>query len=129
LRLLLDSHVLLWAAGKPERLSAEVRALLLAPENALFFSSASLWEITVKTGLGRADFTVDPRRLWRMLTANGYTELPVTSEHAIAVRDLPGLHKDPFDRLLIAQANIEAMKLVTADALVAQYAGPVMFVA
>ena len=118
---LLDTHLLLWAASEPKRLSAKARALLLAPDNQLIFSSASLWEISIKRTLGRTDFDVDPRRLWRMLLVNGYRELPVTSEHSIAVNDLPLLHKDPFDRILVAQARVEGLVLLTVDKAVAKY--------
>ena len=119
--LLLDTHLLLWAAGQPERLPPLVRELLLDSSNQPVFSSASVWEITIKRGLERADFNVDPRRLWRMLLANGYRELPVTCEHAIAVHDLPMLHKDPFDRILVDQSRIEAMVLLTSNTTVAAY--------
>lgn len=121
MNLLLDTHLLLWAASEPKRLSAKARALLLDPANHLVFSSASLWEISIKNGLERPDFSVDPRRLWRMLLANGYRELPVTSEHTVAVNGLPPLHKDPFDRILIAQAIVEGLLLLTADKAVAKY--------
>jgi PIN domain nuclease of toxin-antitoxin system len=121
LNLLLDTHLLLWAASEPQRLSAKARALLLDPSNQLVFSSASLWEIAIKNGLERSDFNVDPRRLWRMLLVNGYRELSVTSEHTVAVNDLPLLHKDPFDRILVAQARIEGLTLLTADKMVAKY--------
>ena len=118
---MLDTHLLLWAASEPQRLSAKARALLLDPSNQLVFSSASLWEITSKNGLERSDFNVDPRRLWRMLLVNGYPELPVTSEHTVALIDLPSLHKDPFDRILIAQARVEGLLLLTVDKTVAKY--------
>ena len=121
MNLLLDTHLLLWAASEPQRLSAKARALLLDPSNQLVFSSASLWEITIKNGLERSDFNVDPRRLWRMLLVNGYREISVTSEHAVAVNDLPSLHKDPFDRILVAQARVEGLTLLTADKMVAKY--------
>ena len=121
MNLLLDTHLLLWAASEPKKLSAKTRTLLLAPANQLIFSSASLWEISIKNGLERSDFNVDPRRLWRMLLVNGYRELPVTSEHAVAVNDLPPLHKDPFDRILVAQARAEGLTLLTADKAVAKY--------
>lgn len=121
MNLLLDTHLLLWAASEPQRLSAKARALLLDPSNQLVFSSASLWEITIKNGLERSDFSVDLRRLWRMLLVNGYREISVTSEHAVAVNDLPPLHKDPFDRILVAQARIEGLTLLTADKMVAKY--------
>lgn len=121
MNLLLDTHLLLWAASEPKRLSAKARTLLLDPANHLVFSSASLWEISIKNGLERADFNVDPRRLWRMLLVNGYRELPIISEHTVAVNDLPPLHKDPFDRILVAQARVEGLTLLTADKAVAKY--------
>ena len=121
MNLLLDTQLLLWAASEPKKFSARARALLLEPANQLFFSSASLWEIGIKRGLGRSDFNVDPRRLWRMLQVNGYRELTVTGEHAIAVNDLTPLHKDPFDRILVAQARVEGLLLLTVDKRVAKY--------
>ena len=125
MKLLLDTHLLLWAAGAPDRLSAEARALLSAPEHEVWFSAASVWEVAIKCGLGRADFQVNPRLLRRGLLDNGYHELPVGSEHAVAIDSLPPLHKDPFDRLLVAQARVEGIPLLTTDAAVAQYPGPV----
>jgi PIN domain nuclease of toxin-antitoxin system len=126
LNLLLDTHLLLWAASAPERLSKKAQGLLLDPANRLMFSSASLWEIGIKRSLGRADFDVDPRRLWRMLLASGYLELPVSSEHALVAGDLPVLHKDPFDRILIAQARVEGLQLLTVDKAVAKYGDGVL---
>lgn len=125
MKLLLDTHLLLWAAGQPERLSRDARALVEAPENELFFSAASLWEVVIKRGLGRDDFKADPRLLRRGLLDNGYSELPIGSEHVVAVENLPAIHKDPFDRILVAQAIVEGITLLTADATVAQYPGPV----
>ena len=121
MKLLLDTHLLLWAAGNPERLSPSARTLLNAPENSLFFSAASLWEIVIKLGLDRPDFQVDPQRLRKMLVVHGYTELPITADHTLKVQSLPPLHRDPFDRLLLAQARAEGMVLLTADAAVTQY--------
>lgn len=125
MKLLLDTHVLLWAAGEPGRLSPATRALLDDPENELLFSSASLWEIVIKHGLGREDFQVDVRVLRRGLLDNGYRELAMTGEHAVAIGDLPPLHKDPFDRMLIAQAMAEGIILLTVDPLLARYPAPV----
>jgi PIN domain nuclease of toxin-antitoxin system len=125
LKLLLDTHVLLWAAGQPNRLPAAARKLLNDPQNEPLFSSASLWEIAIKSGLGRSDFQVDARLLRRGLLDNGYGELPITSEHAVAIDGLPHIHKDPFDRLLIAQSIVEGITLLTADPMVAQYPAPV----
>jgi PIN domain nuclease of toxin-antitoxin system len=124
-KFLLDTHLLLWAAGAPERLSAAARVVLLENSNSLFFSVASLWEIVIKHALGRDDFRVDVRLLRRGLLDNGYTELPIHSPHIMMLSTLPPLHKDPFDRLLVAQAHAEGIILLTHDACVAQYPGPV----
>ena len=125
MKILLDTHLLLWAAGEPGRLSARARALIKDPANELVFSAASLWEIAIKRRLGRDDFNVDPRLLRRGLIDNGYGELPITSEHAVATDSLPPLHKDPFDRILVAQATVEGIPLLTVDPMVTQYRGPV----
>jgi len=124
-KLLLDTQLLLWAAGQPKRLSAAARKRLTNPKNELVFSAASLWEITIKNSLGREDFRVEPRLLRRGLLDNGYAELPVTSQHAVNIDSLPPLHKDPFDRLLLAQAITEGITLLTTDAQLARYHGPV----
>jgi PIN domain nuclease of toxin-antitoxin system len=121
MKILLDTHILLWAAGQPEKLPESTRALLTNPDNTLFFSAASIWEIVIKLGLGRRDFNVDPYRLRKMLVVHGHNEVPVTAEHALRVCFLPLLHKDPFDRLLIAQARTEGMQLLSRDAVVCQY--------
>ena len=125
MKLLLDTQLLLWAAGEPERLSARARKLIDDPANEVMFSAASLWEIAIKVTLGREDFRVEPRLLRRGLLDNGYEELPVTSQHAVSIDVLPPLHKDPFDRLLLAQATSEGITLLTGDAQLAQYPGPV----
>ena len=125
MKLLLDTHVLLWAAGQPKRLPAAVRKLLDDPRNEPMFSSASLWEIAIKSGLGRDDFQVNARLLRRGLLDNGYSELAISSEHAVAIDGLPPIHKDPFDRLLVAQSLVEGITLLTSDPLVAQYPAPV----
>jgi PIN domain nuclease of toxin-antitoxin system len=124
-KLLLDTQLLLWAAGQPERLSKTARKLLDDPGNELLFSAASLWEVAIKSSLGREDFRVEPRLLRRGLLDNGYMELPVTSQHAVGIDGLPPLHKDPFDRLLLSQALSEGITLLTTDAPLAKYPGPV----
>jgi PIN domain nuclease of toxin-antitoxin system len=124
-RLLLDTQLLLWAAGQPERLSKAARKLLDDPRNELVFSAASLWEVAIKSSLGREDFRVEPRLLRRGLLDNGYVELPITSQHAVNIDGLPPLHKDPFDRLLLSQALSEGITLLTTDSSLAQYPGPV----
>ena len=128
MKLLLDTHLLLWAAGNPDRLPAAARSLIEDPQNEPIFSSASLWEVAIKHRLGRADFRVDVRLLRRGLLDNGYGELPITSEHAVALDNLPSIHNDPFDRILIAQSMVEGITLVTADPLVAQYPAPIRMV-
>ena len=104
------------------------RALLEDEANELMFSSATLWEVSIKQHLGRDDFRADARLLRRGLLDNGYAELPVTSAHAVALHLLPQLHKDPFDRMLIAQALVEGIMLLTADANLARYPGPIQAV-
>ncbi len=125
MKLLLDTHLLLWAAGMPDRLSAEALALIEDQANELIYSAASIWEISIKSSLGRPDFQVDPRLLRRALLDNSYMELPITGDHAAAVGGLPTLHGDPFDRLLIAQSMVEGVLLLTSDSLVARYPGPI----
>lgn len=125
MKLLLDTHVLLRATGKPERLPEDVRTLLEDRATEPVFSAASLWEVAIKNGLGRPDFRVDPRLLRRDLLKHGYTELAITGAHAVAVDLLPPLHGDPFDRILIAQAKVEGIVLLTADEIVARYPGPI----
>jgi PIN domain nuclease of toxin-antitoxin system len=122
---LLDTHLLLWAAGQPQLLPDAVRILIDDQENELHFSAASLWEVAIKCGLGRSDFEVEPHALRRGLIDAGYGELAITSAHAVAVTALPPIHKDPFDRMLIAQATVEGITLLTSDQLVARYPGPV----
>jgi PIN domain nuclease of toxin-antitoxin system len=127
-KLLLDTHLLLWAAESVRRIPRSARPLISDPDNELLFSAASIWEIAIKSTLKRPDFQVDARTLRRGLIDNGYIELPVLSEHAVAIDALPSIHKDPFDRLLIAQATVEGITLLTDDATVARYPGPVQLV-
>jgi PIN domain nuclease of toxin-antitoxin system len=124
-KLLLDTHLLIWAAEGVEHIPAGARALMEAPDNSLYFSVASLWEIAIKQGLNRPDFQVDARVLRHGLIDNGYLELAISGAHAVAIDMLPSLHKDPFDRLLIAQASVEGITLLTDDAMVAKYPGPI----
>lgn len=128
MKLLLDTHLLLWAAGAPDRLSATARTLLEDEGNALLFSAASLWEVAIKRALNRPDFIVDPRLLRRGLLDNGYEELAITSEHAVAIDGLPPIHRDPFDRLLVAQAMAEGITLISADRQLEGYPGTIRFV-
>ena len=125
MNLLIDTHLILWAAGEPHKLSKKARRLLEDPASKLWFSAASLWEVAIKSSLGRGDFRVEPRRLRRGLIDNGWHEHAVTSEHAVATLDLPTIHTDPFDRVLVAQALVEGLMLLTSDAVVARYPGKV----
>lgn len=123
---LLDTHLILWAAYEPQKLSDSARALIEDEHNTLLFSAVSIWEVSIKSSLGRPDFTVDARVLARALRENGYEELLITSSHAAAVADLPSIHQDPFDRLLVSQARIEGVPLLSADAAVVAYGAPVL---
>ncbi|WP_062518701.1 type II toxin-antitoxin system VapC family toxin [Demequina silvatica] len=125
MRVLLDTHLLLWAARDDARLSREARAWLLDPAHELLVSPVSTWEIAIKASLGRPDFTLDAAVLRRRLLDAGYLELDVTGAHAAEVAQLPLLHRDPFDRMLVAQARLEGAVLLTADDAVAAYGEPV----
>lgn len=128
MKFLIDTHLLIWAANEPEKLSSKAVSLMENPEHELLFSAASIWEIAIKNGLGRDDFKVDARLLRRGLLDNDYTELAITSAHAVFVESLPLIHKDPFDRILVAQATAEGITLLTADSTVAKYPGPIELV-
>jgi PIN domain nuclease of toxin-antitoxin system len=121
LRILLDTHILLWALIDPARLNASVRAQLEDARQDILFSAASIWEMSIKAALGRADFSVAPREILEAARATGFFELPVTAEAALRVAALPHHHRDPFDRLLVAQAIHEPARLFTADAQLAAY--------
>ena len=123
MKLLIDTHLLLWAADRPERLPKQASQLLGDADNTLVFSVASIWEVAIKQSLQRSDFRADARLLRRGLLDNGYEELPVTGAHAVALDTLPPLHGDPFDRILVAQAQTEGILLLTSDERVAQYGG------
>lgn len=125
MRLLLDTHLLLWAAASSHRLPASTRRLVEDPQNEVYWSAASLWEIAIKATLRRGDFQVDLPLLRSTLPAMGLKELPVRSEHAVGIAELPPIHRDPFDRLLVAQSIVEPMVLLTNDAVLAGY-GPVV---
>lgn len=125
MNLLLDTHILLWAAYEPSRLSEKAREMLMDTGNTLHFSVASLWEVAIKSSLGRTDFSVDAAELRRGLVANDYNELAIESAHVLRLPTLPNLHADPFDRILLAQAMAEGHVLVTSDSKVLAYGGPV----
>jgi PIN domain nuclease of toxin-antitoxin system len=128
MKLLLDTHLLLWAAGEPSRISPGARKLIENAHNEILFSAANLWEVAIKRGLGGNDLRVDTRLLRRGLLDNGYSELPIMSQHVVAIENLPIIHKDPFDRILVAQAMVEGITLLTTDVTVAKYPGPIRVV-
>ena len=125
MRILLDTHLLLWSVARSRRLPKQARALLLDAANEVFFSAASVWEVAIKSALRRRDFRVDPTVLVRALVRSGFSELPVSAAHAAGVARLPVIHGDPFDRLLVAQSVAEPMTLLTNDAMLARY-GPLV---
>lgn len=124
MRLLLDTHLLLWAAAG-SGLSSSAADMISDPNNELLFSTASIWEVAIKSGLGRLDFHLDAGVFRRALFESGYEELAITGTHASAVATLPELHRDPFDRILVAQAIVEGVVLMTADQAVLAYPGPI----
>lgn len=128
MKFLLDTYLLLWVASDPDRLSLKAKKYIDNMDNELFFSPASLWEIAIKNSLMRDDFCVEPRLLRRGLRDNGYCEMSITSDHTLFISHLPLIHKDPFDRLLIAQSIVEEMTLLTSDNIVAQYSGSIQLV-
>jgi PIN domain nuclease of toxin-antitoxin system len=117
-RLLLDTHVFLWAVSGSRKLNARTRKTLESA-SAVFVSAASIWEIAIKARLGKLQ--ADPAALLEAIDASGFIELSVTARHAAKVAELPDLHPDPFDRLLVAQAICEPLLLVTADTPLAGY--------
>ena len=126
MNLLLDTDYLLWVAARDDLLPPAARALIEDPANRLWFSVASLWEVAIKRGLDRPDFRTDPGPLRAGLLSAGYEELPVEGRHVLILSALPPLHRDPFNRLLLAQATAEGMRLLTADRRLADYGGPVL---
>ena len=122
---LLDTHLLLWSALRVKRLPRAARELLQQPSHELLFSAASIWEIAIKHALGREEFVVDPTVLRGELLRHGFGEVSITSAHAIEAGRLPMIHRDPFDRLLVAQAAIEDVTLLTVDSTLTKYPGPV----
>ena len=126
MKLLLDTHILMWLAADTLPLSAV--GYILDESNQLLFSSASIWEIVIKRGLNRADFNADPHLLLGGLLDNGYEQLYITAQHSLLIGTLPMLHKDPFDRILLAQAVAESIPILTADSIMAKYPAPVILV-
>lgn len=128
MNLLLDTHILLWAAFDQRKIGAAARSLIANPANTLWFSVASLWEVAIKRGLDRPSFQIEVGVLRAGLLSSGYSELPVEGRHVLGLSVLPRHHGDPFDRILVAQAAAEGMRLLTADRALEAYGGPVMLV-
>lgn len=128
MKLLLDTHLLLWACADVASLPVEAVGLIEDSDNHLYFSAASIWETGLKNALGKADFKFDPGVLRRALLDAGYMELAMNGQHGIAAASLPPVHNDPFDRMLIGQALVEGFILVTSDHAVALYPGPIKHV-
>ena len=126
MRLLLDTHVALWAIADDPRLSAAARLLIDAPANEVVVSAVSVWEIAIKHSLGRGDMPISAAQALAFFQEAGYSLLAVSAAHAVAVEALPPIHADPFDRLLVAQALHEPLRLLTHDAAVAQYGGSII---
>ena len=125
MKFLLDSHALIWALSDPERLPEPVRALIEDPAHEIFVSAASAWEIAIKVGLGKIEFPL--KALSAVLADTGFIELPVQFRHAVLVADLPLHHRDPFDRILVAQAIAEQLTLLSRDPLLRPYPVPILW--
>jgi len=126
MKLLVDTHLLLWAAA--DKLPPDAARYIMDMSNTILFSPASIWEVAIKHGIGRTDFIVDPASLYSELLSSGYQELPITGRHTLLISGLPPLHKDPFDRILLAQAASEGLPLLTSDTMLSQYPGSLIFV-
>jgi PIN domain nuclease of toxin-antitoxin system len=126
--LLLDTHVVLWALTDHPSLSTKARALILSPRSTVWVSTVSIWEIAIKHSLGRGDMPVSGEQALQYIRQAGYRTLPIEPEHAAAIEGLPPIHQDPFDRLLVAQALTEPMRLITHDATVARYSDTVVLI-
>jgi PIN domain nuclease of toxin-antitoxin system len=125
MRFLFDTQVAIWTLFNDRRLSPAAREIVINPGNKFVFSVCNIWEIAIKRGLRSPDFQHNPREIRQYLLRNGCEELPIQSRHVVEVDSLPPIHKDPFDRILIAQAMVEGITLLTADAVIAQYPGPI----
>ena len=125
MRLMLDTHLLLWTAQKSPRLSSSAKTLIGDRDNELLFSVASIWEFGIKYAKAPDEFDISPNELREGLLQNGYVELDIAGRHVLAITHLPALHQDPFDRILIAQSAVEGITLLTSDDKVAQYPGSI----
>lgn len=128
MRLLLDTHVALWAITDDPRLSSVARGLIADPANTVVVSAASIWEIAIKRALARGDMPVSASEAVEWFASSGYSLLDISPQHAAGVETLPAIHNDPFDRLLVAQALVEPLRLLTRDRLVAEYSDTIIMV-
>ncbi|MDP1996655.1 MAG: type II toxin-antitoxin system VapC family toxin [Gallionella sp.] len=128
MKLLLDTHIALWAVSDDPRLSPKARELIAAPRNLIWVSAVSIWEITIKHSLGRGDMPISGAEALEYFRQSGYRMLPVSPEHAAAVETLPAHHQDPFDRLLVAQSLAEPLRLLTHDTAVARYSDAIILI-
>lgn len=126
MNLLLDTHVALWAIADSPKLPLKARELIASPRTSVWISTASIWEIAIKYSLGRGDMPISGQTALRYFSESGYRQLPIEAEHAVAIEDLPAHHSDPFDRILVAQALVEPMRLMTHDATVALYSDTII---
>lgn len=126
MNLLLDTHVALWAITDSPKLPPKARELIASPKTNVWISAASIWEIAIKHSLGRGDMPISAQDARRYFSESGYRLLAIEAEHALAVEDLPTHHGDPFDRILVAQALMEPMRLMTHDAMVALYSDTII---
>jgi len=126
LNLLLDTHVALWAITDSPNLPQRARDLIESPKTTVWVSAANVWEIAIKHGLGRGEMPVSGQDAVRYFRESGYRFLPVEAEHAIAAEELPAHHQDPFDRILVAQALVEPIRLLTHDSRVALYSDTII---
>lgn len=128
MKYLLDTHILLWATTNSDKLSQRARNIIANPDNDIYFSTVSIWEIAIKTGLGKLQLPISTAAFRRVLLDNQYLELNINSKHAILTETLLPIHKDPFDRMLIAQAQSEGFTLISADNYVIAYGNMVLAV-
>ncbi|MDY0074205.1 MAG: type II toxin-antitoxin system VapC family toxin [Thauera sp.] len=126
MNLLLDTHIALWAITDSPKLPSQARKLILSPNTRVWVSAASVWEISIKHALGRGEMPVSSADALRYFHESGYSLLEITAEHAVAVADLAAHHHDPFDRILVAQALVEPMHLITHDAQVGRYSDTII---
>ena len=126
MNLLLDTHVALWAITDNPKLPQKARELIQSPKTTVWISAASVWEIAIKHALGRGDMPVSSQDAVRYFSESGYNFLAVEAEHAVAIEGLATYHQDPFDRIIVAQAIVEPMRLITHDSMVALYSDTII---